>query len=161
MGSESWNKATACVHVQYVHVTWPSHIHMQAITWVINIVKTIYIFKLNSIFHEFNSDFKGIYISRSRSISINLKINKDDGKNFSSGIPELHLWFIVAVDQLWPHFALVLMSLCNPVLPDSLTLLGSKSHVAAASKNRNYPLNPRQDFFKATVIIFHPANKDL
>lgn len=94
------------------------------------------------------------------SISINSK-NSDDEKNFSLGMPELHLWFIVAVDQLWPHFALVLMSLCNPVLPDSLTLLGSKSHMAAASKNRNYPLNPRQDFFKAAVIIFHPANKDL
>lgn len=34
------------------------------------------------------------------SVFINLKINRDDEKNFSSGIPELHLWFSVVEDQL-------------------------------------------------------------
>lgn len=77
-------------------------------------------------------------------LRINAKTNKDDKKkNCSSGIPELRLWFIVMEDQLWPHFALVLMSLCNPVLPDFVTpLLGSKSHLAATRNNRNDPLNP-------------------
>lgn len=48
---------------------------------------------------------------------------------------------------------------CNPVLPGSLTLPGSKSQITAAQRSRNNPLNLVRDSSKAAVISLYSTAK--
>lgn len=146
MSAENRNKATACTCIDFMHVTWLSQVQMQ-VQKLLKRKKGVRsdVFQNGNelFFKNITSPLKEAHKTQLL-LQINLKTNKDDEKNCSSGMPELLLWFFVVEDQLWPHFALVLMSLS---LQSSFTgfcdpLLGSKSHLSVARKNKNYPLNP-------------------
>lgn len=62
--------------------------------------------------------------------------------------------------ELWLHFAHVLMAASTIQFHLVLwPLSGQKVKWLPHEKNRNYPLNPLQDSFKAAVISFYPTTK--
>lgn len=148
MSPENRNKATACMCIDYTHVTWLLQVHMQVEKLLKHKNERI-LFRCFSgwelAFFFFFLDCKPIEgSSRDRTSA------SDQVENKQRWWEELQLrnarvapLILCRGGSTLTTFCSCLMSLCNPVLPDFVTpLLGSKSHLAAARKNRNYPLNP-------------------
>lgn len=145
MSPENCNKATACMCIDYTYVTWLSQVHMQVAKLLKHKNERIlfrcfsgwelaFFFLLQAHWRKltrqnfcFRSSWKQTKMMR-RTAAEECPSCSFDSLSWRINSDHILLLSYVSLQSSFTGF-------CDP-------LVGSKSHLAAARKNRNYPLNP-------------------